>query len=242
MKSLLCQLWLMFHMRLVRCLLCLSHFDTLTSGQGVHGRKLLNASWKTPRQPQSILLPVGLALALLSLPSLADASQFPDRYDRDIIRSVSKWWPRHTGWQWWKSQLYQESLLRPDAVSPVGARGLAQFMPGTWNQIAAELGVGHLSPHLAKPAINAGAYYMRKLARGWSSPRPDLDRWDLARASYNAGFGNILKAQTACGNPNLYADIMLCLQAITGRHSRETHTYVARIHKWHDLMIRCKRC
>lgn len=190
------------------------------------------------------MLLAGLALvSSLLLSSEADArSKFTDRYDSLIESAVSRWWPRHADPLWWKAQLFQESRLDPSAVSPVGAAGLAQFMPGTWAEVSRELGLGQISPHMVKPAINAGAYYMRKLAKGWSAPRPETDRWDLARASYNAGFGNILKAQKTCGNPNGYADIMFCLHMVTGHHSRETHTYVARIHRWYKEMKLCRHC
>lgn len=96
---------------------------------------------------------------------------------------------------------------------------------------------GHVSPHLAGHSIRAGAYYMARLARGWSSKRPVLDRWDLARASYNAGFGNLLKAQKAAGGAVLYADIIRALPQVTGHHSRETTTYVELIHKWYRRML-----
>ena len=189
------------------------------------------------------MLLVGLVLASsLLLSSEANAGRYTAKYDGLIQSSVSKWWPRHVHWAWWKSQLYQESLLKPDAVSPVGAAGLAQFMPGTWKEISVQLGYGGLSPHLAKPAVYAGAYYMRKLARGWKSPRPEIDRWDLARASYNAGFGNLLKAQKKCGGVAGFEEIMSCLPQITGRHSRETITYVKRIHRWFGELRRCRRC
>jgi soluble lytic murein transglycosylase-like protein len=132
---------------------------------------------------------------------------------------------------WLKAQLYQESLLNPAAVSPVGARGVAQFMPGTWREVCHAMGMGRISPHTARPAIHAAAYYMARLYMGWKSPRPDMDRWDLARASYNAGFGNLLAAQRAAGGANRYAAIIKALPQITGHHSRETITYVERIHQ-----------
>ncbi|MCT4627952.1 transglycosylase SLT domain-containing protein [Halodesulfovibrio sp.] len=86
---------------------------------------------------------------------------------------MHRWLP-HLDWRWYKAQLYQESMLNPKAVSPVGAKGLAQFMPATWKEIATLRGYGYASPHSPKYAIDAGAYYMAKLRRGWSSPRPGL--------------------------------------------------------------------
>lgn len=162
---------------------------------------------------------------------------FPDRYDREIARAVGNWWPDLPDWELWKAQLYQESRLRPEAVSPVGARGLAQFMPGTWADMVKELRLGAVSPHDAAPAIQAGAYYMAKLRRVWKAQRPIYDRHDLALASYNAGTGNILRAQTLCGGARLWAGIAPCLGRVTGpKNAHETQTYVERIAEWRAMM------
>jgi soluble lytic murein transglycosylase-like protein len=177
-----------------------------------------------------------LALAFLA-PASSSASSFPDRYDDDIRSAVKRYWPDYPFWRAWKAQLYQESRLQPDAVSPVGARGLAQFMPGTWADVAREIGAGTASPHEARWAIPAGAYYMARLRRSWSSPRPQDDRHRLAQASYNAGLGNILKAQQRCGGARHYPEIIPCLEAVTGpRNSHETRTYVERIARWWAMM------
>lgn len=150
---------------------------------------------------------------------------------------MRKHWHRCSeDWHWWKAQLYQESKLDPDAVSPVGASGLAQFMPATWTEITRQLGWSGISAHAAGPAIVAGAVYMERGCKGWSSPRPAIDRLKLAQASYNAGFGNLLKAQKACGGPALYADISACLCGITGHHCKETLTYVTRIEIWKEKL------
>lgn len=179
---------------------------------------------------------LGMAFAS-SLPvSSADALTFPDKYDSIIKRSVKVYWADFPFWRAWKAQLWQESRLDPDAMSPVGASGLAQFMPGTWREIAPALGYAHLPPTSVRPAINAGAYYMAKLRRAWSAPRPQDDRHWLAAASYNAGFGNILKAQKVCGGAALYLEIIACLPGVTGAHSTETITYVERIKRWWGLM------
>ncbi len=162
---------------------------------------------------------------------------FPDKYDEAIQRSVKRWWASGPEWQWWKAQLYQESRLDPCAVSPVGATGLAQFMPATWADMQRQLALPATVPAShASYAIDAGAYYMATLKRRWSAPRPAMDRHYLAQASYNAGFGNLVKAQRLCGGAALYGEIVTCLPQVTGRHSLETITYVRRIQHWRSAM------
>jgi len=68
----------------------------------------------------------------------------------------------------------QESGFNPNAVSPAGAQGLMQFMPGTWARF------GRGSPFDPHAAIFAGAAYLRHLAL-------KLGSWPLALAGYNAG-------------------------------------------------------
>ncbi|SBV32282.1 Putative lytic transglycosylase (fragment) [uncultured Sphingopyxis sp.] len=45
-------------------------------------------------------------------------------------------------------------------VSPAGAMGLMQLMPGTWADMRARLGLGH-DPHAPRDNILAGTYYLR---------------------------------------------------------------------------------
>lgn len=165
------------------------------------------------------------------------AASFPDRYDEQIRRATHLYWGDYPDWLGWKAQLFQESRLRPDAVSPVGAKGIAQFMPGTWRDVMRAMGVrGAVSPADAALAIEAGAFYMAQLRRQWRAPRPALDRQQLAQASYNAGLGSLLRAQKLCGGPAAYDDIVICLPLSTGAHARETRSYVRMIAKWRALM------
>ena len=71
-----------------------------------------------------------------------------------------------------------ESGFNPNAVSPVGARGLGQFMPPT----AAEFGVNVNDP---VSSIDGAARYLRYLT--------DYFNGDLEKAiyAYNGGMGNI---------------------------------------------------
>jgi soluble lytic murein transglycosylase-like protein len=77
--------------------------------------------------------------------------------------------------------VWQESRWRANARSPVGARGLAQLMPGT----AQYLGVDPDDPFAN---LEGGARYLRE----------QIDRFDgdleKALAAYNAGPGRVEKA------------------------------------------------
>ncbi|CAM3692689.1 Membrane-bound lytic murein transglycosylase F precursor [Vibrio aerogenes CECT 7868] len=167
-----------------------------------------------------------LAVLLSSSPSVF---AWHNQYDWQIRKAARHYLPV-VPWKLYKAQLIQESALNPQAVSPVGAAGLAQFMPGTWHQISQELDLSgkRTDPSLAIPA---GAYYMAKLRRVWKWPRPEEDRHNLALACYNAGCGNILKAQKLCGNPSRYKPIMACLPFVTGKYATETINYAPRIRR-----------
>jgi hypothetical protein len=72
------------------------------------------------------------------------------------------------------AQLYVESNFNPFAVSKAGARGIAQFMPGTARAYGLD------NPFDATEAIHAQAHLMRDLLKQFGSV-------PLALAAYNAG-------------------------------------------------------
>src|SRR5258705_5990981 len=74
----------------------------------------------------------------------------------------------------------QESHFHPRALSPKGARGLMQLMPGT----ARRFGVSR--PFEPTENIRGGTQYLRDLLRMFNS------QVDLALASYNAGEGRVI--------------------------------------------------
>lgn len=78
--------------------------------------------------------------------------------------------------------VWQESRWNPNAVSPVGARGLAQLMPGT----AKMMGVDPNDPHAN---LEGGAKYLRQQLDAFSG---DIE---MALAAYNAGPGRVIRAK-----------------------------------------------
>jgi soluble lytic murein transglycosylase-like protein len=158
-------------------------------------------------------------------------------YDAQIQAAVRKYWADYPDWRWWKAQLYQESAFDTGAISPAGARGLCQAMPGTFKDWARQLKWGDANPHIARFCIDGGAYYMAQLRRmkAWRD-WPDPDRHRMAQASYNAGAGWIMKARAAC-NALTWATAAPCLLQFTGAaHSKETIGYVRNIAKWRGMM------
>ena len=150
------------------------------------------------------------------------------KYDISFKKHTSNYLPRDFDWKLLKAQCFQESLFREDAVSPVGAKGLCQFMPRTWDEQIQKAGItGH--PFNYDLNIQMAAQYMARLVGNWTAPRPRKDQFSLALASYNAGLGNILNAQRECNGVPLYNEIMICLPCVTGHHSKETNQYVQRI-------------
>lgn len=150
------------------------------------------------------------------------------KYDIAFKKHTSTYLPRDFDWKLLKAQCFQESAFKEDAVSPVGAAGLCQFMPATWGEQTKRAGVtGH--PFNYDLNIQMAAQYMARLVANWTAPRPRKDQFSLALASYNAGLGHILNAQRQCDGAPLYNEIMICLPCVTGHHSIETNQYVQRI-------------
>jgi hypothetical protein len=101
----------------------------------------------------------------------AAPSFVPAAFAPALARAASRW---NVSAALLAAQLYVESGFNPFAISPAGARGVAQFMPGT----ARAYGLG--DPFDAESSIDAQARLMRDLLRRFGAV-------PLALAAYNAG-------------------------------------------------------
>jgi membrane-bound lytic murein transglycosylase D len=93
-----------------------------------------------------------------------------------------------------------ESALKPNAVSPSGAKGLWQFMYTTGKQF--DLQVGSYVDDRFDPikSTEAACKYLSSLYKTFND-------WDLALAAYNSGPGNVKKAITRSGGRRNYWEI-----------------------------------
>jgi hypothetical protein len=120
----------------------------------------------------------------------------PARYAPIIARAAQRW---QVSAHLLAAQIYAESNFNPFAVSPAGAQGIAQFMPGT------AAGLGLRNPFDAAASIGAQAHLMHDLlARFASVP--------LALAAYNAGPG----AVAGCGCVPPFAETQAYVAKIIG--------------------------
>lgn len=106
------------------------------------------------------------ALSGQSLPAFV-----PAEFGPMILRAAARW---NVSPALLAGQLMAESGFDPNAGSPAGAQGIAQFMPST----AASYGLAN--PFDPAEAIDAEAHLMSDLIRQFGSP-------ELALAAYNAG-------------------------------------------------------
>lgn len=138
-------------------------------------------------------------------------------------RYPSPGWTPQGGWRVDKALVYahalQESQFRTDAVSPAGARGLMQLMPGTAQLIAKRRGESVDRVALNDPALNFeyGQSYLQELA-GFSGTGGLLPK---VIAAYNAGPGSVANWNARGRNLN---DPLLFIESIP---FVETRAYVA---------------
>src|SRR5262249_43990112 len=128
------------------------------------------------------------------------------------------------------AQGYQESQLRQEAHSRVGANGVMQLLPATGRALQ----VGDI--RALEPNIHAGAKYLDQLMTRYfpDAPFSAQNRALFAFAAYNAGAGNLAKMRVAATrglDPDQWFNNVEVITA--ERIGIETTTYVRNIYKYY---------
>ncbi|HEX6602206.1 MAG TPA: transglycosylase SLT domain-containing protein [Solirubrobacterales bacterium] len=138
---------------------------------------------------------VAATVSATTLPSFV-----PPQYRDPILRSAARWGVPPT---LMAGQLMAESGFDPNAGSPAGAQGIAQFMPST----AAAYGLAN--PFDPVAAIDAQGHLMSDLLRQFGSP-------ELALAAYNAGPAPVEACNCIPSYPETQAYVTRILALIGG--------------------------
>ncbi len=169
------------------------------------------------------------ALALAGVQRDVSDAHWSREYDPLFRKYTKHYFGAHFDWHWFKAQGIAESGLDPKARSPMGARGIMQILPSTYDEIKRR------NPFFAgiedpRWNIAAGIFYDRQLYRKWKK-KPDIrtsERLKFAFGSYNAGYGTILKAHKRAAHQ--HGEVKLWSQVDSFAPS-ETRHYVKRIQR-----------
>lgn len=157
-----------------------------------------------------LVLAATLAHAQPKSGAASTASENPSPFIADICRTLAQAAADNDlPEEFFTRLIWQESRFNPDAVSPAGAQGIAQFMPGTARMR------GLINAFEPLQALRESASYLRELRTTF---RGNLG---LAAAAYNAGPGQV-EAWLA-GRSRLPLETQAYLRIITG-HSAEEWT------------------
>jgi len=129
------------------------------------------------------------------------------RYQRDLTRNAHAVWGLDAPVATFAAQIHQESRWRADAKSPVGALGMAQFMPATASWISEAYKLNGNQPNNPSWAMRALVIYDRHL---WDRTRASsrCDHMAMTLSSYNGGLGWVYRdqklAQAKGADPQLW--------------------------------------
>jgi len=133
----------------------------------------------------------GLCGILISASTLV-CGQTAERYRRDLVRAAHAQWGLDAPIAAFAAQVHQESAWNPNAVSRVGAHGLAQFMPSTARWWCELIGVRQADclPHNPVWALRAMVGYDKWLYERTPMRYSHYDRFWVSLRSYNGGLGH----------------------------------------------------
>lgn len=140
------------------------------------------------------------ALLALALPVQARVPQAAQPYRALLVRTAHAVWGLDAPVAVFAAQVHQESAWRADAISRVGAQGLAQFMPATATWIAGvDPALAARQPFSPAWALRALVTYDRWLYERTPARYAPKDRMWVALRGYNGGLGHWQAEAAASG-------------------------------------------
>lgn len=154
---------------------------------------------------RGLCLPLLAALALLSAQAQA-ADVIPQRAQAHRLalrREAQRVWGLDAPSATFAAQIHQESRWRADARSPVGALGMAQFMPATARWIGGlDEGLSSVDPINPMWSLRALVTYDKWLYDRVRGDTP-CERMAFALAAYNGGLGWVNKRKARSPQPGV---------------------------------------
>ena len=139
-----------------------------------------------------------LLLALLVMPPVTQAGAVPAaalRWQAELTRAAQYSYGLHAPVATLAAMVHQESRWQPEAVSPAGAQGLAQFMPATAEWMAEQYPLlGDPAPHDPRWSLQAMVLYTAWLNNRIQARSP-CDKWAMVLSAYNGGIGWLRRDQ-----------------------------------------------
>ena len=140
------------------------------------------------------------ALLALALPVQAQVPQAAQQYRALLVRTAHAVWGLDAPVAVLAAQIHQESAWNAQAISRVGAQGLAQFMPATATWIAGvDPALAARQPFSPAWALRALVTYDRWLYERTPARYAPKDRMWVALRGYNGGLGHWQAEAAASG-------------------------------------------
>jgi soluble lytic murein transglycosylase-like protein len=173
---------------------------------------------------------VGALSLICVLPAFGQVPMEANAYRREYVRIVRSEWGLDAPVATLAAQIQQESAWNCRAVSRVGAKGCAQFMPAT------ALWIGEVDRTLREGDVYSPAWAFRAQATymQWLHARikasDECNRVNFALAAYNGGLGYVYRRQKLSKRPGVCVGATCDINpGITAANQRENSEYPRRI-------------
>ena len=177
------------------------------------------------------------------IPAHAAIPSLASKYQRLLVRSAQANWGLDAPVAALAAQVHQESRWNTNAKSPVGAQGLAQFMPSTadWISELYPLQLGYGQAQDPDWALQALVMYDRWLYQRIQA-RDSCEQMAMTLSAYNGGLGWVYKDQnqTAANgfNRSVWFDLVEKFTARASWAKNENRQYVRVILlRWQPLYL-----